>query len=76
MDCDELVKCPKSLIATSRLSKKTHKSVAKRADGSARAARAPDKAAEASAALTRCDTIQENPIVDHVMKTPSASCWC
>jgi len=52
MDCEDPVDGPKSLVATSRLSRKTQRSVAKRAEGRDKAVLAPVRAAEASASNT------------------------
>ena len=51
-DCEEPVEWPRSLVATSRLSRQTHRSVANRADGRLRAVSAPWRAAIASASKT------------------------
>jgi hypothetical protein len=59
MDYNEPIKCLKSLIAISKLFKKTYKSVIKRADKSANAARAPDKATKAFVSKTLACLLKE-----------------
>ena len=51
-ECEEPVECDSRRIATSRLSRKTHRSVANLADGNERAALAPLSAAAAFASKT------------------------
>jgi hypothetical protein len=61
-DCDEPLEGARSLIATSRLSRHTHMSVASLVDGAKRAAFAPLSAADASASKTSELCLSENTL--------------
>ena len=61
-DCDEPVEGARSLIATSRLSRKTHMSVASLADRAKRAAFAPLSATDALALKTLALRLSENAL--------------